>query len=219
MSECWYAEVCESYGENCDSVCVRYAEMKFLMENSNLPIFRRRPQVLSPEPCDLKAYVRLDEIKQDIVDFVEHGRNLYICSKTTGNGKTSWAVKLMLRYFDQIWYGNGFRQRALFIHVPTFLAKCKDFNTVDTDFEEIKKRVQEVDLVVWDDIGGADMTAYDYTNLLVAIDAREANGKANIVTGNNVSSKELTKVVGQKIASRLFGKGCEIIEFKGGDRR
>ena len=125
----------------------------------------------------------------------------------------------MLKYFDEIWYGNGFRQRALFIHVPTFLAKCKDFNTVDEDFELLKRRAQEVDLVVWDDIGGVDMSSYDYTNLLVAIDAREANGKANIVTGNNVTAKELTKVVGQKIASRLFGKGCEIIEFKGGDRR
>ena len=219
MCECWYKDVCENYGEGCDRVCVRYAEMKYLMENSNLPVARRQPQQLSPEQVDYIAFTRLDTIRRDIVNFVEQGKNLYICSNNTGNGKTSWAVKLMLKYFDEVWYGNGFRQRALFVHVPTYLLKCKDFNTVDREFEELKRRIQEVDLVVWDDIGGAEMTPYDYTNLLVAIDAREADGKSNIITGNSTTRERLEAIVGQKIASRLFGKTCEIIELRGGDRR
>lgn len=219
MCECWYKEVCESYGDNCQTLCVRYAEMKYLMEHSNLPVKKRQPiQLLTPQ-VDYVAYLRLDTIRQNIVEWVGDGKNLYITSSNVGNGKTSWAIKLMLRYFDQIWHGNGFRQRALYVHVPTFLMKCKDFNTVDHEFEELKRQVQEVDLVIWDDIASTGLTPHDYTNLLVAIDARVMDGKANIVTGNHPTKAELERLVGTRLASRLFGSETEIIEFKGGDMR
>lgn len=219
MCECWYREVCENFGENCQSLCVRYAEMKYLMEHSNLPVKKRQPQRLEVPTEDYIAYLRLDTIRKDIVNWVNSGKNLYITSTNVGNGKTSWAIKLMLRYFDQIWCGNGFTTRALFVHVPTFLMKCKDFNRVDREFEELKRQVQEVDLVIWDDIASTGMTQYDYTNLLVAIDARIMSGKANIVTGNHPRKQDLEALVGTRLASRLFGSETEIIEFKGGDMR
>ena len=219
MCECWYKEVCESYGENCQTLCVRYAEMKYLMEHSNLPVAKRKPQQLKVQEVDYIAYLRLDTIRKDIVNWVNEGKNLYIVSNTTGNGKTSWAIKLMLRYFDQVWSGNGFRTRALFIHVPTFLLKCKDFNNVDPEFEELKRQLQEVDLVVWDDIASTGLSKYDHTNLLVTIDNRVMNGKANIVTGNHTSKKDLEEILGSKLTSRLFGNETEIVELKGGDMR
>ena len=219
MCDCWYKEVCESYGENCQTLCVRYAEMKYLMEHSNLPVAKRKPQQLMVQEVDYIPYLRLDTIRKDIVNWVEEGKNLYIASHNMGNGKTSWAIKLMLRYFDQVWSGNGFRQRALFIHVPTFIMKCKDFNNLDREFEDLKRQVQEVDLVVWDDIGSTGITQYDYSNLLVAIDARVMAGKANIVTGNCTTRQELAQMIGAKLTSRLFGTETEIVEFKGGDMR
>lgn len=219
MCECWYKEVCESYGENCQTLCVRYAEMKYLMEHSNLPVKKRQPQQLLTPQVDYIAYLRLDTIRQNIVEWVNSGKNLYITSTNVGNGKTSWAIKLMLRYFDQVWSGNGFRQRALYVHVPTFIMKCKDFNNVDREFEDLKRQVQEVDLVIWDDIASTGLTPYDYTTLLVAIDARVMAGKANIVTGNHPTKQELERLVGIRLASRLFGNETEIVEFKGGDMR
>ena len=97
--------------------------------------------------------------------------------------------------------------------------QCKDFNTVDHEFEELKRQVQEVDLVIWDDIASTGLTPYDYTNLLVVIDARVMAGKANIITGNHPTKQDLEKMVGTRLASRLFGSGTEIVEFKGGDMR
>ena len=193
--------------------------MKYLMDNSNIPKAKQIPQSLTAPDCDLKSFKRLAEIKKDIVDFVDCGCNLYIASNTTGNGKTSWSIKLMLKYFDSIWAGNGFRPRGLFIHVPTFLLKCKDFNKKDPDFEEIKTLLPYIDLVVWDDIASTDVSAYDYSQLLMYIDNRLLNEKSNIFTGNYDDRQALEKRVGMKLSSRVWSDTTEVIIFKGGDMR
>jgi DNA replication protein DnaC len=193
--------------------------MKYLMDNSNIPKNKQKPIALYPSECDLEAFQRLAEIKDNIVDFVEEGKNLYICSSINGNGKSSWSLKLLMKYFDQVWDGNGFVARGVIIHVPTFFIKCKDFKNDDEEFEELKKRLLEVDLVVWDDIAGVAMSNYDYSQLLVYLDAREFNGLSNIYTSNITNRATLANALGEKITSRVWNSNTEIVEFKGGDRR
>ena len=79
--ECWYSEVCSDYKEDCQKLCVRFHEMKFLMDNSNIPKNKQKPITLYPSECDYDAFKKLADIKDNIVDFVEDGRNLYICSR------------------------------------------------------------------------------------------------------------------------------------------
>lgn len=215
-SDCWYKNVCQ---EECSSACIRYLEMKYLMDNSNIPKAKQIPQSLIAPKCDRDAFKFLAGIKSEIVDFVECGENLYIASDYTGNGKTSWAIKLMLKYFDEVWAGNGFRPRALFIHVPTFLLKCKDFNNKDEVFDEMRSLLPTIDLVVWDDIASTDVSAYDYSQLLMYIDARLLNGLSNIFTGNYSDRSRLEKRVGMKLASRIWSDGTRAVVFKGGDMR
>ena len=105
-NECWYSQVCEKYAEGCTKLCPRYIEMKYLMDNSGIPKSKQRPLSLTPYECDLGAFQRLAEIKDNIVDFVENGRNLYICSEAVGTGKTTWSLKLLMRYFEEVWEGN-----------------------------------------------------------------------------------------------------------------
>lgn len=217
-SECWYKEVCLADVSECNN-CIKFLEMQYLMEHSNLPKVRQRPQLLTAPECDLDAYTRLSEIKSDIVNFVEQGKNLYIASENTGNGKTSWAIKLLLKYFDEVWAGNGFNVRGVFISAPTFLLKSKDFKNSDPEFEQLKKNLLKVDLVVWDDIASTNMSAYDYSQLLMYMDARLLNGQSNIFTGNYPSIAKLSERVGDKLASRIYGANTEIITFKGGDMR
>ena len=215
--DCWYHEVCQA-DVRCNA-CARFEEMSYLMENSNLPKSKQKPIALDAPQCDVTAYKRLNDIKSNIVDFVQSGSNLYITSHNTGNGKTSWAIKLMLKYFDEVWAGNGFNVRAIFIHVPAFLMKCKDFKTVDSDFEKLRKQLFDVDLVVWDDIASTNLSGYDYSQLLIYIDNRLLSDKANIYTGNCDSREMLDERLGNKLSSRIWSSQTEIITFKGGDQR
>ena len=125
----------------------------------------------------------------------------------------------MHNFFDEIWDGNGLVQRGLFVHVPTFLAKCKDFNTKDPNFELLKSQLMEVDLVIWDDIASTDMSAYDYSQLLPYIDHRLLSEYCNIYTGNYTDKDNLTKMVGERLASRIFTRNTEVVIFRSGDMR
>lgn len=216
--ECWYKDVCLADVSMCNN-CIKFLEMQNLMETSGLPKSKQKPQQLTAPVMDRAAYKRLAEIKADIVDFVEQGKNLYITSATTGNGKTSWAIKLLLRYFDRIWNGNGLNVRGLFVHVPTFLLKAKDFKNEDAEFEHLKKYLLKADLVVWDDIASVTISSYDFSQLLMYLDNRLLAEKSNIFTGNFDTKELLEQQLGQKLSSRIFGRATEVITFKGGDMR
>ena len=211
--DCWYKTVC-TY-EPCTN-CIRYVEMKYLMEHSGLSKKRQKPIKLNGA-YDQKAFKLLDEIRLDIVNFVENGESLYLYSEYTGNGKTSWSIKLLLRYFDQIWAGNGFRQRGYFISVPAFLNQVKNFSDEKVR-QKLIKTLSTVDLVVWDDIASTKLSDYDIQQLLVVVDQRIAEGLANIYTGNITSRDKLEIALGDRLASRIWNTST-LVEFKGKDRR
>lgn len=215
-NKCWYKETCTN--TECNEDCIRYLEMKYLMDNSNIPVSRQFPTSLYPDKCDYDKFVELSSIKDNIVEFVESGNNLYIGSKYTGNGKTSWAIKLMLRYFNEIWAGNGFRVRGIFLHIPTFLTKLKQFNTKDEEFEELQKNIDKADLVIWDDIASTGLSQYDHAQLLTYIDQRILNCKSNIFTGNVDNLQEIQNLLGNRLASRVYNSS-KVIIFNGKDRR
>ena len=213
--DCWYREVCT---QDCEWSCIRYLEMSYLMDNSGIPKAKQKPIDLYPNDIDYDEFVRLSQIKQHIDTFVKDGKNLYITSATTGNGKTSWAIKLLLKYFDKVWAGNGFKVRGYFVHVPTLLLNLKDFDNPNTDIHRIKKILLETDVVIWDDIASTEISKYDYSQLLMLIDNRTFENKSNIYTGNINSLDKLRKVLGDKLSSRIWSLS-EVIEFKGKDRR
>lgn len=215
-SSCWYSGVCQLEDINCTEHCLRYDEMSYLMTNSDIPRARQTPVSLIPSEEDYDAFCRLKEIKDNIVDFVDKGSNLFISSKHTGNGKTSWAIKIMLKYFDSVWAGNGFRVRGVFVNVPTLLSKLKDFN--NPSLQEYKNKLLAADLVIWDDIASSGISNYDYNQLLIFIDNRLLEGKANIFTSNVSDMSKFKELMGEKLASRVY-LSSEIVEFKSGDRR
>lgn len=218
-SKCWYLDCCiKQDTDECGAACIRYMEMHFLMNNSGIPANRQYPVSLVPSKQDVKAFVLLKEIKDDIVNFVSGGESVYIYSSNFGNGKTSWAIKLLQKYFDEVWAGNGFRCRGVFVHVPTFLSKIKDgISKKDDEFETLKSRLPYVDLVVWDDIAATKLSDFDHANLLTYIDQRKLNGLSNIYTGN-LPQNELIAALGNRLASRVWNDS-ETVEFIGADRR
>lgn len=217
--KCWYRAACSKFGtSDCCPACIRFMEMHFLMNNSGIPTNRQYPVPLIPAKQDTGAFLQLRDIKDNMLDFVQRGESVYIYSANFGNGKTTWAIKLLQKYFDEVWAGNGFRCRGVFLHVPTFLSKIKDgISKKDEDFELLKSKLPTVDLVVWDDIAATKLSDYDHANLLTYIDQRKLSQLSNVYTGN-LAQSELVSALGNRLASRVWNDSIAV-EFIGADRR
>lgn len=215
---CWYEDVCGVRGDSCGPTCVRYAEMLNLFQMSNIPRYRWYPEKLVPGRGDRESFVYLRDIKNDIKNWVQGGNNLYLFSDTFGNGKTSWAVKLMSAYFNQVWRGNCFKTRGIFISVPEFFDRERlRMDNQDEDFKRIRQSLIECDLVIWDDVSSVKMTDYASATFFNFVDARVIAHRANIFTGN-LCEERLKDFVGGRLASRIWNTS-EIVELVGEDRR
>lgn len=218
MEDCIYYDVCSLVEtETCNKSCVRYLEMKHLLESSNIPKSKWTHHPLEPDKCDVQAFKRLVKIQKNITTFVNQNNFLYLYSTTCGNGKTTWSIKLMLQYFNEVWSGNGFKRRGIFINVPTFLSKCKDvISNPDPEFEELRQDICTADFVIFDDMVVNKMSNYDYSTLLTYTDQRIFNEKTTVFTGN-IPLDNLSYFIGDRLASRITS-GITI-ELKGVDRR
>lgn len=217
VQDCWYLGVCPKSPEGCSETCLRYIEMLNLVKQSNIPESKWVPQGLKPG-VDREAFLRLQDIKYNIGSWVKSGKSLYIFSQFCGNGKTSWSIKLMLAYFNEVWAGNGFRTRGIFVSVPEFLDRSREIiNNRDAEFIKLKDDIINCDLVIWDDISSTSLTDFQHSLLLNYIDARVLANKANIFTGN-VDYSGLSRILGNRLASRIWN-ASEVIEFVDKDKR
>lgn len=212
-TECWYISTCN---DDC-STCNVFFQMKYQMEHSGLPKAKQRPIKLRlTDTIDEKSFEKLSHIRENIVEFVESGNNLYICSDYTGNGKTSWAIKMLHTYFHHTAVGNYDNLKGMFVSTTELLLQLKDFNNPVS--KTYLDNLKNVDLVVWDDIAVSGMSQYDFTQLYTIIDKRILAEKSNIFTSNQPTVDGFAKMMGNRLASRIYYTS-EIIELKGKDNR
>lgn len=211
-TDCWYANKCN---EDC-SACLVYPQMMWQFDNSGLPKSKYAPIHLRPQLNDVRAFNKLADIREDIDEFVEQGKNLYICGEIPGNGKTSWAIKMLQTYFHYVAEGNIFTVKGMFVSVPDLLLKLKDFNNPLPN--EYKENLKSCDLLILDDIAVTGLSQYDYLQLFTLVDSRMLAGKSIIFTSNITDIKKLGEVIGERLASRVMGNSL-VVEIKGGDMR
>lgn len=215
IQNCWYKRICT---EQCSENCIRYKLMYSLFKQSNLPEALWDYKELICHEKDLQVYTKLQSKSDAILNFIEEGNNLYIYSENCGNGKTTWAIRLMYSYFDKIWHKSCFDCKALFVSVPKFLYNCKRSISQDIKgFEELCNLISDVDLVIWDDIGEMKASDYEHQILFQYIDDRINSKKSNIYTSNK-NKGQLEDVLGVRLASRIYNCS-ECIEFLEEDKR
>ena len=215
IQSCWYKRICT---EQCSENCIRYKLMYSLFKQSNLPEALWNYKELICHEKDLQVYKKLQAKSDAILNFIEAGNNLYLYSENCGNGKTTWAIRLMYSYFDKIWHKSCFDCKALFVSVPKFLYNCKRSISQDVKgFEELRNLISEVDLVIWDDIGEMKASDYEHQILFQYIDDRINSKKSNIYTSNK-NKGQLEDVLGVRLASRIYNCS-ECIEFLEEDKR
>lgn len=216
---CPYKDKCN--GVDCDKdFCMRKYRLDCLYGKSLLTDKQRQVGKLfvDQDGTDLHEFQQLAKLEQSMDKFVEAGANLYLHSYNCGNGKTSWSIRLMIGYFNKIWYKSTFNCQGLFISVPRYLLALKENISGKNEYADaVNKSVLDADLVIWDDIATKMGTEFELNHLLNIINTRMDNGKSNIFT-SNLGSKELTNALGDRLASRICNKSIDI-ELHGADKR
>lgn len=191
------------------------------INNSNIPKRYLQDISLRPVKEDVETFKELQDIKNNIVDFVNQGKNLFIYSSSVGNGKTTWSTKLLKEYIEQvssIMFKNNCP--ALFINVSNFLNKKKLAITnreLSPEVQDLEQKILSAKLVVFDDLGVKDVSSYELNSLYYWIDERTSNLRSCIYT-SNLSPQALSMILDSRIYSRVVNYS-EVKEIKAGDFR
>ena len=226
--QCWLKDICKKYlnpEKDCECrnqnvFCLKLFKLDQLYTLSLLTEKQRAriPLYVDADGTDMEMFYYLSNIENEINQFVQQGKHLYIYSSKVGNGKTSWAIRLLQSYLNSIWYKCDIDCKVLFVSVPRFLLAVKDsFNNVNDYAEHIKKYVYTADIVVFDDIATKSATQFEHELLFGIIDSRIVNNKCNIYT-SNLDYTGLVTSVGERIASRIFNTATTI-QLNGVDKR
>lgn len=224
-SNCWLKNIkCDAQEDDtfcADTFCVKQFKLDKLYNNALISLKQRQyvKFLLDKDESDLENFKYLTTIETNVENFVAQGGNLYIHSKNTGNGKTSWALRLVQTYFEKIWLKASIEDcRALFINVPRYLLELKDNISQRSSYvQHIKDNVLKADVVIWDEVGTKGLTTFEHENILNLINARIDLGKANIYT-SNLNNDELRDVVGDRLYSRIVLMS-DCVELYGLDKR
>lgn len=217
---CWLKTNCKQLHCNDVDGCMILYKLDYLYNEANVPLNLRSNIILriDADGTDLEEFKQLKDIQDNILTFIQQGKQLLIHSKGCGNGKSSWALRLLQTYFNKIWLKSELSCKALFINVPYFLLSLKDnISEKNAYIQHIKENVLTCDLVIWDDIGTKNSTSFEAENLLSMIEGRILNNKSNIFT-SNLNDAELHEALGDRLASRICNLGYNIT-FNGGDKR
>lgn len=208
---CYAEDYCKKDKSSCSEVCGGYRVLRALYSLSRIPVKYQYKMDLIPDDADLKAFEALNEFKENIISHVDNGEGLYIWGENTGNGKTSWACKIMGYYFRKIAFNSGLENEGLYIYLPTFLDDLRNsYNNPSLDFEEELEMVKNCKLLIIDDIGAERVTEWVRERIVSIINTRSSNGMATIYT-SNLSLKGLTDKLGDdRISSRIKGSVTEI---------
>lgn len=207
--------------------CSWGASLMSLLVSSRLPAVQFGRTKLIPDECDEPAYYRIAEISDTIRDRVnatDEKKNIFICGETTGNGKTSLAIKLLQNYFVEIAGSSYMDPEQNIFHgcfVPTnqFIHDAKQFGRpVYERYETLADIADKADFTIFDDLGAAEYTKYDYSTLYVSIDRRIFANKFCVFTSNFTNADDLAEAIGKRLADRIW-RTSEIIEIKGDGMR
>lgn len=213
---CYADKYCKKVNtEECGELCRAYMFIEAVYEGSNIPKIYRYDKPLIPSKKDLDSFKLLKGFMDGIVQEVAEGNNLFIFSKGTGNGKTSWATKIVNNYIRK----NLFKRvenLVYFINTPQLLEDMRlGYN--DGQYELLISKIKEADIVIFDDIGAEKSTEWVRERLYTIINFRVSEGKTTIYT-SNLSIDELALNLGQRVASRLMANTLSI-NLVGADKR
>lgn len=179
--------------------------MKYL-SNAMIPKRYLKDIPLTPSNNDLQTFIELNNIKENVKQFVDEGKNLLICSNNCGNGKTTFAIKILKAYIEAVQnYSFEYNTPALFININNFLNEKKlsiNDSTLAEKVKNIEKSILSAKLVIFDDIADKTLSEYDMNMMYYWLDYRTSNMKSCIFTTNQLP-EQLKRTLNGKVYSRV----------------
>lgn len=190
------------------------------LQQSNLPKRYWSEIDLFPTAQDANAFSELGKFRDQIKEKINSGANLLICSNYVGNGKTTWSSKILksyLRSVEGVYYDYA---PGLFINVTSFLNEKRlaiSDPSLAKKVGELEKSILKARLVIFDDVGVRDLSAYDLNNLYYWIDYRTSNLKSCIYT-SNLLPQQLRELLDPRLYDRIVNYS-QVVQFQGGSER
>lgn len=222
QENCWLKDNCKKYkNSGCPSTaCPKFIKLDFFYRESNLPDTKRTKTtlVLDSDNSDINEYSYLSQVEKHIKEFVSCGYNLYIHSRTCGNGKSEWAIRLLQAYFNSIWYEHPLTCAGMFLSVPGYFINIKEnlYNNSD-EIKKLNNNILNSDIVVFDDVATKNITQFEAEQLFSIVDFRMNSNKSCIFT-SNMDTNDMYSLLGARLASRIVNFSKEI-QFVGKDKR
>ena len=190
-----------------------------LFELSGLPKKYFEPQHLVKREVDAECWDWLEDVRNNIVEEVQRGLNIVITSTTVGNGKTSWAVRLLQRYLAETALDGRMVEKGMFVVSAQLLTEFGDYNYFQTmkEFLERFEKLKTCDILVIDEIGGGSLTKASYPYLYDLVNYRVDNNLSTIYT-TNYTDEEVINLLGQRLYSRIYDTSV-VLEFEASNVR
>lgn len=185
-----------------------------LLVESGVPKKYYVPQKLVRRQVDEQLWNFLEEYRNDVVNKVHSGNNLVITSPIVGNGKTSWAIRLLQRYIAETALDGDLGDKGVFCVCSNMLEIFGDFGYFETSIEffDYLNRLKNCKLLVIDEIGSGRITPVSYNHFYDLINYRVDNGLTTIYT-TNYSDERIQEVLGERLYSRIYHTAT-VLEFR-----
>lgn len=184
-----------------------------LLVESGVPKKYLVPQNLVHRKADDLAWQWLEDYRSNVVENVNEGRNVVITSSTVGNGKTSWAIRLLQRYIAETALDGLLDVKGVFCVSSSMLEIFGDFGYFETSIEFFNylNRLKTCRLLVIDEVGSGRITQVSYNHFYDLINYRVDNSLCTIYT-TNYSDEKIQDVLGKRLYSRIYDTST-VVEF------
>lgn len=145
----------------------------------------------------------------DIQEYAKKPKNHLIMTGSFGNGKTSCAIAVLVE-FTRL---NG--PQARYFNSETLYMNWRR-KSFDGNLECFTRAITECQLLILDDFGQGEVTDRYLSWIYKVINDRYESAQPYVIT-TNLNSKEIAKIFGDRILSRL--SGSIIWKFEGEDYR
>jgi len=191
--------------------CERKIDRKIPKKYIDIETYKSKLFNKAIEGIKLKVNCKSSYGMHDTTIDYTYGKSLFLTG-SVGRGKTVFIASVVKAYLKA---GIPIK----WISFPKFIMELQNMfrSSDDSPYDEAKKVAKYESMLFIDDLGAEKLTEFVSQIMYYIINEREQNMLPTIIT-SNYSLSEINQQIDARVSSRIAGM-CEVLEFKGTDKR